>query len=626
MKHIKISLALLLLLLNLGFKNPNNFLTVKVNSKSNNISSSYTIEKWGKNTNIVSIQITNNGTQTAKIENVEIKLNNAPVFNQNSKFMYSSHEMSSDNPIQIRGIDDKQLFTEMLFMTKIGDRSYYKVGILTWEIFRTNISYTKENGIVITAEGEGKPIKAGETILLEKLVFEQGENWQNMMYNYGQQIAKIQNIQPKEIGKWKGWGSWDYYGHNFTMEDIMSNINQIKAMNIDANLIQLDASWWINRGDYLETRPNLPGEMKGVAKVIKENGFMAGLHLDGMRAVNTSNVFKNHPEWFLKDQDNKTILAPFRGQQRVFFDYSNPAVCNYMRNVLKTMTTDWGYDYIKIDFLCYGLNRDILENAKNPNIKSIVAFDTTMTSMERSRAAFKAMREGVGAAYFLGCSSVFGPNLGYIDALRTGPDISPRYESFQSHVLQNAGNFYLNKAVVQNDADYLVVRSKEDEDPSRAQGTNKFGGNVSLSEAAMWTNYITLFGGTKLSSDDINLLRIERKDLTKSAFSIETCSRFIPIDLWDKAKSKTDAFNIILGENKDGVYLALFNWNAEKLSMKLSNIPTNQIELLKYQAYPIFSAKDNTLDITLNGRSSVILKLKKGTNFDEVRSKIVYKF
>ena len=39
------------------------------------------------------------------------------------------------------------------------------------------------------------------------------------------------------------------------------------------------------------------------------------------------------------------------------------------------------HKYIKIDFLCYGLDDDILKSQKDPNLKRIVEYDTTMTSM-----------------------------------------------------------------------------------------------------------------------------------------------------------------------------------------------------------------------------------------------------
>ena len=627
-KFKSIAIVFLLFFVITGFKKPDNLLAVKVNtlSKIDKITSKYKVENWNKNTKIVSISITNNGDKTEIIKDIQIKLNQVPVFNENTKFLYGSYEMSSKTPIQQRSFNDVQLTTESVLLARNGNSKFFKVGILTWEIFRASIAFSKEHGITISADGEDKPIKPGETLQFEKLVIEQGTNWQDLLFDYGKQIAKTQNIKPKEIGKWKGYGTWDYFGHDFTMDDINSNLAQIKALNVGANVFQLDASWWVNRGDYLETRSNLPGGMKGVAKIINDNDCVAGLHLDGMRAVSTSNVYKNHPDWFLKDQDGKTIFAPLRDQLRVFFDYSNPETCEYMKNVLKTMTTDWGYKYIKVDFLCFGLNKDIFSIVKDTTVKKIVGFDKTMTSMERSRAGFKAMRDGIGEAFFLGCSSVFGPNFGYIDGLRTGPDINPRYESYQSHVLQNAGNFYLNQTIVQNDADYIVVRSKEDEDASRAQGKEKFGGNVTFNEAEMWADYVTLFGGIKLSSDDLNILRPERKELTKKVYAIETCNRFIPIDLWDKAKTKEDAFNIMLGTNDQGVYLALFNWNTDELGIQLSNIPTDNIQTVNCVEKPAFTSEKDVLKVTLKGRSSVIFQLKNGADFDKLRKQIQYEF
>jgi len=621
-----ISIALLFCLF--GFTNPDNQLSIKITtiSNSDNIITKQTVDKWYKNAKLVSISLTNKGNKTELIKDIQIKLNNPPPLHEKTRFLYGSYEMSSQNPIRLCGYNDKQTTTESVFLAKNSEKKFFKIGVLTWEIFRASITFSKENGITVSAEGENKPIKPGETIQFEKLVIEEGENWQDLLFDYGKQIAKIQNIKPKEIGKWNGYGTWDYFGHDFTIEDVTSNMEQTKALYADANVIQLDASWWVNRGDYLETRSNLPGGMKGVAKIINDNGCVAGLHLDGMRAVKTSNVFKDHPDWFLKDQYGKTIFAPLREQLRVFFDYSNPAVCEYMENVLHTMTTDWGYEYIKVDFLCFGLNRDIFSIVKDTTVKKIVAFDTTMTSMERSRAGFKAMRKGIGKNYFLGCSSVFGPNYGLIDGLRTGPDIDPRFESYRSHQLQNAGNFYLNQSVVQADADYIVVRNKEDEDSTRAQGKNKFGGDVTLNEAKMWADYVTLFGGVKLSSDDLNLLRPERKELVKKAFSIKTCNRFIPIDLWDKAKDKNDAFNIMLGTNDRGVFLALFNWNNDELGIHLTNIPIDKLEVVNQIEKQTFKTEKESLSITMKPRTSVIFRLNDKADFDKVRKLIAYDF
>jgi len=222
MKLVIIAVTILIISSFTGCNSSKNLLSVSVNTKSNSkaIGEKVSVEKWNKNTKLVSISLTNNGDKTEVIKDIQIKLNNTSLFNKNTKFLYESYEMSSQTPIQQRGFNDKQTTTESVLLAKISDSQYYKVGILTWEIFRASIAFSKENGITVSAEGEGKPIKPGETLHFEKLVIEEGDNWQDMLFAYGEQIAKIQNIKPKEIGKWKGWGSWDYYGHDFTFDDI----------------------------------------------------------------------------------------------------------------------------------------------------------------------------------------------------------------------------------------------------------------------------------------------------------------------------------------------------------------------------------------------------------------------
>ena len=273
------------------------------------------------------------------------------------------------------------------------DEHFFKTGVLTWKIFRPEISFSKENGITIVADGENKPIKPGETIEFEKIIVEEGDNWQDMLFAYGEQIAKIQKIEPKEIVQWKGWSTWDYYGQKFTDEEIKLNIEQLKALKTDANLIQIDGGWWIHRGDYLKPRSNIAGGMKGVAKYISENGYTPGIHLDGFRAEKATDVYKEHPDWFLKDQNGETIYEEYekdgRMVHRIYFDYSNPEVCDYIKNVLTTIREDWGFNYFKIDFMRYGLKKDIFNMQKNTGLTEIQSYDPSMTSMERTRAGLK---------------------------------------------------------------------------------------------------------------------------------------------------------------------------------------------------------------------------------------------
>lgn len=597
-----------------GATNKENLLSVKINtgSQSENIKSTYTIEDWGKTSKLVTISLTNQGSATEIVKNIQVELKNIPLFDENSILMYGGSSMNRTF-LQQRNVNDSTIRTETVFMAKRADNSFVKVGILSWEIFQAKIFYSKSRGVVIKADGENKPIKPGETIHFERFVIEDGTNWQDMMFGYGEEIARYQKITPKKIFPFKGWATWDYYALNFTDKEIEMNTKLIKELGVEVNTIQIDAGYSTANGDFFSIKNHINGGMHGVSKMIQDNGYTAGIWIDGCRGTINSELAKKHPEFFLKNQD---------GEITQYYDYSNPAMRDYMKNSIKTMREEWGYKYFKIDFLRYGLNEEII----GAGIKSIKAFDPTMTSLERTRAGIKAMREGIADAYFLGCSAVFGPTFGLVDGLRTGGDINATFEFYTSRCLQNGGNFYLQQTVVQNDADYLLLRNKDDEEPERAWGKNKFGGNITLNEAAMWADYVALFGGSKFSSDNLKTLRPERKELIKKSFALKTCDRFIPIDMWDKAKDKDDAFNIMMGVNSDGVYLALFNWNDKELGINLSNIPTRNIQVINSAVKPVVKSAKNKLSVKLSPHTSVIVKLNSKADFDKVRKEIVYTF
>lgn len=615
-----------------GCNHQKELLTVilKTASQIESVKTNYTVEDWGKNSKLISISITNQGTETEIIKNIEVQLTGTPLFDETSKFLYGGSCMGR-SLLQQRDYNDSITTSETVFLAKNSDNTFYKVGIITWNIFQAKIAFSKSKGLIIKANGENKPIKAGETILFERFVIENGTDWQDMLFGYGEQLAKYHKITPKKIIPFKGWSTWDYYGGKFTDKEIELNTKLLKELNVDANTIQVDGGWWTSRGDYLSTKSEIEGGMKGVAKMIESYGFTPGIHIDGFRGDSNSEVFKAHPDYFIKNQDGETFatgaLNANDGKgQTICFDFSNPATCEYMKNVLKTMREDWGYKYFKIDFIRYGVNEELLRYYKNNGLTAVKAYDSTMTSFERTRAGLMAMREGIGEAYFLGCSAIFGNTLGIVDGLRTGGDISPTFESYTSRCIQNGGNFYLNQTVVQNDADYLVLRNKDDEEIERAWGKDKFGGSITLNEAAMWADYVSLFGGSKFSSDNLNTLRPERKALIKKSFALTTCNRYLPIDIWDKAKDKSDAFNIMLGTNSDGVYLALFNWNNEELGIDLSNITTDKIEVVNQDEQPDFKAENNSFSIKLKARTSLIFKLSHEADFDKIRKQISYVF
>jgi len=96
--------------------------------------------------------------------------------------------------------------------------------------------------------------------------------------------------------------------------------------------------------------------------------------------------------------------------------------------------------------------------------------------------------------------------------------------------------------------------------------------------------------------------------------------------MWDKANDRVDAFNIMLGTNNQGVYLALFNWGDKELGIKLSKIPTSNLQTVNCIETPVFTATNNSIDVKMKTHTSIIFKLEQASDFDKVRKEIEYRF
>lgn len=508
------------------------------------------------------------------------------------------------------------------------DGRYSLVGFLTWNTFWSKLRF--EGGRVkISADGEGRMVPAGETVRLEKLWIADGADWQDLLFAYADEIAREQHVKLKPQPNYVGWSTWDYYGRDWTAKNVTDNLDVLKRTVPAANLLQIDGGWWPARGDFMSFRKNLqPDGMKVLAARIRQAGLKAGIHFDGMRGDRSSAVAREHPDYFLHDQEGRMISEPQPNNDgerldNTYFDFSNPAALDYTREVARNMRRNWGYDYIKIDFLVYGINEDIQKRALHGDAsRRITPHNPSLTSVERLRLALKAWRQGMGEdAYFLACSAPFGPVFGIADGLRTGPDIFPNFNFYRLCSEANSSAFYLHGRVVWNDADYHVVRGKADEDKTLVRNPAKSGGNLTLNEAEMWSRYVGLFGGTKLNSDNLGLLREERKKLFREAAALPACSRYVPLDFWNHARDRHDSFHVMLGEAADGIYLAFFNWSDDARDYGVKGVNDEKLPaLLLGDAETSFH--QHAWTVRLPARHSVIYRLPPGTSFNAARKSL----
>ena len=554
----------------------------------------------------LAITLSNEGKQPLTIEKITVRIPLAEKLTKDQELIYGGSCMGRTPLLRENvGSQTKKSSSHMYEMLRLSDGKYLFAGSLSWRIFLPNFTLN-DGGIEIWSHGEGKQLKPGQTIQYEQIVLKRSDDWLALLDQFGAAIALENGISKLKPADYKGWATWDYYGRVFTDKDVYKNMDALNKLAPEANMVQIDGGWWIERGDYQTVRSNLPGGIRAIVSRIKSEGKTPGLHFDGFRGDAASEVCKAHPEYFLHDQDGKMIVEvkemPDKVMKYTYFDYSHPGARAHIAECIRNMKENWGVTYFKVDFMRYGLENDI--KLKKKHVKSIKAHDPTITGVERFRLGMQAMREAMGPdSYFLGCSAVFGPCIGFVDGMRTGGDIHPRYEAFPERSLANLGNFYLSGKVFNGDADYVVFREAIDEDETVSKEDVKHGGSMTLNEAQMWADFNKIYGVTRLSSDNLMSLRPERQALVKEVFQYPAMDETVPLDLWKHGKNKGDGFELALARKGNEVYLGVFNWG---------DAPKEYDVTAFGKAEPV----------KLDGRHSVILKYEGKESFAQLCEKL----
>lgn len=215
------------------------------------------------------------------------------------------------------------------------------------------------------------------------------------------------------------WCSW-YSLYTVIDERILfDTFDQLGDLPFD--VLQIDDGWQLSVGDW---SPNnkFPSGMHELAIKIRATGRKAGLWLAPLLAVKSSRLFRDHPEWFLRDDRGRYVSAGFNwGEQLYALDTTLPAVTEWLAALMKQVR-GWGFDYLKLDFLYAGA----LKGKRANNMPREAAY----------RDGLRILREAMGAdAFFLTCGTPILPALGLCDAMRIGPDVAHLWEKHRDSVL-----------------------------------------------------------------------------------------------------------------------------------------------------------------------------------------------
>jgi alpha-galactosidase len=379
---------------------------------------------------------------------------------------------------------------------------------------------------------------------------------------YLEAVAREHSLQPgsaKQIPA--GWCSWYHYFQNISEATITDNLHTAAGLRQDLplDLIQIDDGFEAQVGDWLQFKDSFPNGLAPLAKKIREAGFTPGLWLAPFIVHPKARLAVQHPDWLLRNSRGSLVNAGFIWNTFTHaLDLTHPGALEYARKVIRTAVSDWGYPYLKLDFLYAAALAGEYQ-------------DQTRTRAQVLRSGLEALREEAGPeTMLLGCGCPLGSALGLFEAMRISSDVSPEWHPryFNTHFFfkpepdfpsaRNAIHNTLTRAPLHrrwwiNDPDCLLVRPDS---------------RLSLAEVRTLAGVIAMSGGSLFVSDDLTNLPHERLEIVRSLLPILGKQPYV-IDWFDSATPTRLQIDL---EGSCGRWhlLGVFNWSDSEANISLS--------------------------------------------------------
>ncbi|MDR1351642.1 MAG: alpha-galactosidase, partial [Treponema sp.] len=274
-----------------------------------------------------------------------------------------------------------------------------------------------------------------------------------------------------------GYESW--YNHytdineSFILEDLEAlekGENLIKGLFLDRErpvVFQIDDGWDRAVGDWEVHGERFPHGLVPVAEKIAEAGYIPGLWFAPFIVTKGARIFRERGEWLLRDREGKPVVAGFNhlwDKQYYCLDLSRRDVSAYLKGLMDRAIDEWGFRYLKLDFLYAGLFSGAFAEGGSP-----------WEHYERTCALLTARTEnaaGLPVAY-LGCGLPLGPSYRHFPLSRIGADTREAWDwklvKCLGHVgrpgayislMDTIGRSFLDGTVYLNDPDVVFLRSK----------------------------------------------------------------------------------------------------------------------------------------------------------------------
>jgi alpha-galactosidase len=396
--------------------------------------------------------------------------------------------------------------------------------------------------IDVVVETEGLELAPGETWDLEEFSYASSPSKTELLDAVAERICANHPRNPWPAPP-TGWCSWYCFGPEVTAQNIHDNLEVIAREGLDLKYIQIDDGYQSAMGDWLTTGSAFGGGVENVLADIRKRGFEPAIWVGPFIAERDSELFRNHPDWFIKDDSgaplpsDRVTFGGWRHGPWYALDGTHPEAQEHLESVFRTMNQEWGCTYFKLDANFWGA------------MHGGHFHDPKATRVEAYRRGMEAVLRGAGESFILGCNHPIWASFGLIHGSRSSGDIDRSWHAFSHTARENLSRNWQNGTLWWNDPDCLLLTGDLPED-----------------EFLFHATALLASGGMILSGDDLTRISPERLKILRRLVSASA----------DAARLDGELSLGVTKADEASLYCR-FNWRAEVTPDALG------IELLRHQ-------------------------------------------
>ncbi len=397
------------------------------------------------------------------------------------------------------------------------------------------------------------------SVTTEELLVLAGRDAYQLLNEYVKRMMmQMQAISCSEVPV--GWCSWYFYLTQPDEGEVIENARFLqRRLPEHIRWIQLDDGYQKTVGDWT-TNERFANGLERLVRTIESMGFKAGIWVAPFIATEPSDVFKRHPDWFVKDDDGNPLVVdqnPLWLGNYYAFDLTQMEVLAYIESVFKELKRV-GFDYFKIDFLYHA----VVEGQR---------LDDRTTRAALFRKGLDVIRRAVGDSIILGCGAPIVPCVGFVNAMRIGTDIATAWRYDWGGGVYECSINTMTRAVMHNrlwinDPDCILVRQDDNE--------------LTIDEVILWATVVAMSGGIVMLSDRMMDVSDERLHIIDRILPVYHQGA-ISLDYLDEPEPRLFALPIKTGFGV-WVILAVVNLTSEPIDLR---IPLSRVGLVDDRAH-----------------------------------------